>query len=176
MICIIIIIFTKYPKNIMVSISNDLYFTNIHILPCATNAMVCKNWYENIISFLKKEKQTFYELQIFNLIINKYSSYSPIGYNVSRKLDFAEKNSKIFNNNIFNIAYDNMIAQIFNYLKDDTVVFFNIKNSLISYYTKYTQIYKKYSSLDILDSGYIDENIANEYKEILFKHYSYIIT
>ena len=30
--------------------------------------------------------------------------------------------------------------------------------------------------LEISDSGYIDKNIANEYKEILLKHYNHIIT
>jgi large-conductance mechanosensitive channel len=163
----------------MVSITSDLYFTNIHILPSAINAKVCKNWYANIICILKKKKQTFYELQIYNLIINKYSSYPPIEYNVRRRLDFGDKNYNIFDNNIFDIAYDNMIKQIFNYLKKDTIVFLNIKESLISYYTKYTDIYKKYSRMELLeisDSGYIDKNIANEYKEILLKHYNHIIT
>ena len=110
----------------MVSITSDLYFTNIHILPSAINAKVCKNWYANIICILKKKKQTFYELQIYNLIINKYSSYPPIEYNVRRRLDFGDKNYNIFDNNIFDIAYDNMIKQIFNYLKKDTIVFLNI--------------------------------------------------
>jgi large-conductance mechanosensitive channel len=163
----------------MVSIASDLYFTNIHILPTAVNAMVCKNWHANIICILKKKKQTFYELQIYNLIINKYSSYPPLGYNVRRKLNFADNICNIFDNNIFNIAYDNMIRQIFNYLKEDTIVFLNIKESLISYYTKYIEMYKKYSIMEILeisDSGYIDKNIANEYKDILKKYYKYVIT
>jgi len=50
---------------------------------------------------------------------------------------------------------------------------------LISYYTKYIEIYKKYSIMEILeisDSGYIDKNIANEYKDILKKYYKYVIT
>jgi hypothetical protein len=163
----------------MVSIASDLYFTNIHILPTAVNAIVCKNWHANIICILKKKKQTFYELQIYNLIINKYNSYPPLGYNVRRTLNFSDNICNIFDNNIFNIAYDNMIRQIFNYLEEDIVVFLNIKDSLISYYTKYTEIYKKYCRMEIIeytDSWYIDKNIANEYKEILLKHYKYVIT
>ena len=164
-------------------IDNDLYFTHIFILPSAKNATVCKSWYSNVIRILKKKKQTFYELQIYNLIINKYSNYPPQGHNIRRRLDFESfGNNNIYDDNIFNIAYDNMIRDIFKYLKKDTVVFLNIKDSLILYFTKYDAIYKKYCRMEILemtdrgDSGYIDENIANEYKEILLKYYNYIIT
>lgn len=172
----------------MTSIDADLYFTNIHILPTAINANVCKSWYMNIITILKRKKQTFYELQIYNLIANKYSNYQMIGYNARRRIDFSEKqinlniNSKyyIYDDNIFDIAYDNMIRQIFNYLKEDPIVFLNIKESLIVYYTKYISIYKKYCRMELLEAtdnnDYIDEDIANEYKEILLKYYCYVIT
>ena len=157
-------------------ITTDLYFTHIQILPNSKNASVCKFWYSNIISILKKKKQTFYELQIYNLIINKYSNYPPQGYNnVRRRLDFAE-NYNTYNDNIFTIAYDNMLKNIFDYLKKDSIVFLNIRDSLIVYYNKYTAIYKKYNRmeiLEILDSGYVDENIACEYKVLLLKHYNY---
>lgn len=162
----------------MIMIDNDLYFTHIYILPSAKNAAVCKNWYTNIINILKKKKQTFYELQIYNLIVNKYSNYPPQGYNIRRRLDFQENNN-IYDDNIFNIAYDNMIGDIFKYLKRDTIVFLNIKESLIIYFIKYSAIYKKCCRMEILDmtdSGYIDDNIAKEYKEILLKYYNYIIT
>ena len=164
----------------MVSITNDLYFTNIRITPTAVNAMVCKNWYINIIKKLKKKKQTFYELQIYNLIINKYSDYPPFGYNVRRRIDFVEKNNmnNIYEDNIFNIAYNNMIKNIFNYLKEDDIVFLNIKENLILYYTKYTTIHKKYCHmeiLDILEKEYVDKDIALEYKDILLKYYNHII-
>jgi hypothetical protein len=127
---------------------------------------------------LKKKKQTFYELQIYNLIINKYSSYPPQGYNVRRRLDFAE-NNHIYNDNIFTIAYDNMLKNIFNHLKEDKTVFLKIRESLIVYYNKYIAIYKKYNRmgiLEIIDSGYIDENIACEYKVLLSKYYNYDTT
>jgi hypothetical protein len=127
---------------------------------------------------LKKKKQTFYELQIYNLIINKYSSYPPQGYNVRRRLDFTE-NNHIYNDNIFTIAYDNMLKNIFNYLKEDKSVFLKIRESLIVYYNKYIAIYKKYNRmgiLEIIDSGYIDENIACEYKVLLSKYYNYDTT
>ena len=164
----------------MVSITNDLYFTNIRITPTAVNAKVCKNWYLNIIKKLKKKKQTFYELQIYNLIINKYSNYPPFGYNIRRRLDFADKNKKnnIYEDDIFNIAYDNMIKNIFNYLKEDDIVFLNIKDNLILYYTKYITIHKKYCRMEILDMlerEYVDKDIALEYKEILLKYYNHII-
>ena len=170
----------------MATITNDLYFTNIQILPKAVNAMVCKSWYTNIINILKKQKQTFYELQIYNLIVNKYSNYPPRGHNIRRRLDFAVKNNKnvfnnnnIFEDNIFNIAYDNMIKNIFEYLKPDKVVFLNIKESLIQYYDKYITIHNRccrMEMLDILDNNYIDEEIANEYKGILLKYYNHNIT
>uniref|UniRef100_A0A6C0IAU0 Uncharacterized protein n=1 Tax=viral metagenome TaxID=1070528 RepID=A0A6C0IAU0_9ZZZZ len=165
----------------MVSINADLYFTNIHILPKAVNAMVCKSWYAPIISILKKKKQTFYELQIYNLIVNKYSGYPTFGCNARRRLDFSDKKGiNVYDDNIFDIAYDNMIKQIFNYLSDDPVVFLNIKESLIIYYTKYISMYKKYCRMELLEMAdnneYIDKDIANEYKEILFKYYSYVIT
>ena len=163
---------------------SDLYFTNIRILPTAINAAVCKNWYVNITKVLQKQKQTFYELQIYNLIVNKYSDFPLRGYKVQRRLDFADNRSSdwnrnnIYEDNIFNIAYDNMIKSIFNYLKADTVVFLNIKESLILYYTRYISIHHKYCRmelLDILEKEYIDKDIAHEYKEILLKYYKYVI-
>jgi hypothetical protein len=158
---------------------SDLYFTNIHILPTAINAMVCKSWHSNIITVLQKQKQTFYELQIYNLIVNKYSDFPR--YKVRRRLDFVDNRccgNNIFEDNIFNIAYDNMIKNIFNYLKSDTVVFLNIKESLILYYTKYISIYRRNCRaelLDILEKEYIDKDIACEYKDILLKHYNHVI-
>jgi len=167
----------------MTAITNDLYFTNIKILPTAANAMVCRSWYTNIINILKKQKQTFYELQIYNLVVNKYSNYPLQGYNVRRRLDFAVKNNNnnlnnIFEDNIFNIAYDNMIKNIFEYLKPDNIVFLNIKDCLIQYHDKYMSLHKRscrMGMLDILDNDNIDEDIANEYKGILFKYYNHII-
>lgn len=173
----------------MVSLSSDLYFTNINIVPTAVNAMVCKQWYINIMNILKKKKQTFYELQIYNLITNKYSNYPTYGYNTRRRLDFDGggtngtngKNCKIdniFEDNIFNIAYDNMIKNIFEYLKNDTQVFQGIKESLIVYYTKYVAIHTRCCRMelfDILNSEYIDEDIASEYKGILLKYYNHDI-
>lgn len=167
----------------MATITSDLYFANIHISPTATNATVCRNWYANVISILKKQKQTFYELQIYNLIVNKYSNYPPRTYNIRRRLDFAKESGSggginIFKDNIFNIAYDNMIKNIFEYLKTDKVVFQNIKESLIEYYTRYMSIHKKccrMEILDMLDNNYIDEDIAKEYKGMLFKYYNHIV-
>lgn len=69
-----------------------------------------------------------------------------------------------------------MLKSIFDYLKKDSIVFSNIKESLIVYYNKYIAIYKKYNRmgiLEIIDSGYIDENIACEYKVLLLKYYQY---
>lgn len=169
----------------MVTLANDLYFTNIHIVPRAVNAMVCKHWYINIIKILKKRKQAFYELQIYNLLVNKYSSYPPFGYNTRRRLDFADKGNaingrkdNIYEDNILNIAYDNMIKNMFEYLKNDTIVFQNIKESLILYYTKYITIQTRCCRMelfDILNSEYIDEDIASEYKGILLKYYNHDI-
>jgi hypothetical protein len=167
----------------MTAITSDLYFTNIRVLPTAINAMVCKSWHSHIINILKKQKQTFYELQIFNLIVNKYSDYPLRGYKVQRRLNFEDDvnniNHKNIEDNIFTIAYDNMIKQIFNYLRSDTEVFLNIKESLIQYYTRYISIHHKYHRTDllyILEKEYIDKDIANEYKEILLKYYGYVIT
>ena len=169
----------------MTAITSDLYFANIHISPTAANATVCRSWYANVISILKKQKQTFYELQIYNLIVNKYSNYPPRTYNIRRRFDFAKESSgssgsggNIFENNIFNIAYDNMIKNIFEYLKTDTVVFQNIKESLIEYYNRYMSIHKKccrMEILDMLDNNYIDEDIAKEYKGMLLKYYKHIV-
>lgn len=68
-----------------------------------------------------------------------------------------------------------MITQMFNYLKEDSVVFLNIKESMILYYNKYYNIYIKHSNHLIMSYDHIDENIANEYKKILKKHYKYYI-
>jgi hypothetical protein len=91
----------------MTAITSDLYFTNIRILPTAANATVCRSWYANVIGILQKQKQTFYELQIYNLIVNKYSNYPPRTYNIRRRLDFAKehgghsaRSDNIFENNI----------------------------------------------------------------------------
>lgn len=157
----------------MTAIPNDLYFANIRILPTAVNAAVCKSWYANIIRILKKQKQSFYELQIYNLILNKYSDYPLGGQTVRRRIDFTDKNV-IYEDNIFNIAYDNMIKHIFDYLRADTAVFLNIKESLILYYTRYISINKKYGNIE-LEMKYIDRDIANEYKGILEKYYNHPI-
>jgi hypothetical protein len=169
----------------MTAITSDLYFTNIRILPTAANATVCRSWYANVIGILQKQKQTFYELQIYNLIVNKYSNYPPRTYNIRRRLDFAKehggrsaRSDNIFENNILNIAYDNMIKNIFEYLKTDKVVFLNIKESLLEYYNRYMSIHKKccrMEILDMLDNDYIDEDIANEYKGMLLKYYNLIV-
>jgi hypothetical protein len=165
----------------MTAITSDLYFANIRISPTAANATVCRSWYANVIGILKKQKQTFYELQIYNLIVNKYSNYPPRTYNIRRRLDFARESSghsgsNIFENNILNIAYDNMIKNIFEYLKTDKVVFLNIKESLLEYYSRYMSIHKKccrMEILDMLDNDYIDEDIAKEYKGMLLKYYNH---
>jgi hypothetical protein len=138
-----------------------------------------------VIGILQKQKQTFYELQIYNLIVNKYSNYPPRTYNIRRRLDFAKehgghsaRSDNIFENNILNIAYDNMIKNIFEYLKTDKVVFLNIKESLLEYYNRYMSIHKKccrMEILDMLDNDYIDEDIANEYKGMLLKYYNLIV-
>jgi hypothetical protein len=164
---------------IMATITNDLYFTHININPSAINVMVCKNWYTNIIGVLKKKKQTFYELQIYNLIVNKYSNYPPYRvYNIRRKIDFTENKGKYCEtiHNIYNIAYDNMIKEMFNHLREDSAVFLNIKESMILYYNKYFDMYIKNSKPHILSYDHIDENIANEYKKILKNHYNYVIS
>jgi hypothetical protein len=83
-----------------------------------------------------------------------------------------------FENNILNIAYDNMIKNIFEYLKTDKVVFQNIKECLLEYYNRYMSIHKKccrMEILDMLDNDYIDEDIANEYKGMLLKYYNLIV-
>ena len=178
----------------MASLKDDLYFNNIPIAPIWVNAMVCKHWYINIIAILQKKKLEFYELQIYNLIVNKYSNYPPYGYNTKRRLEFDENNGgngnngsngsnvnngcNIYEDNIFNIAYDNMIRNIFEYLKNDTKVFQGIKESLILYYTKYMALHARCCRLvmlDILCNEYIDADIANEYKQILLKYYNHDI-
>jgi hypothetical protein len=167
----------------MTAITSDLYFTNIRVLPTTINAMVCKSWHSHIIKILKKQKQTFYELQIYNLIVNKHSDYPFKGYKVRRRIYFADgnptySNNNIYEDNLFNIAYDNMINEIFNYLRADRDVYLNIKESIILYYTKYISIYRRNCRaelLDILDKEYIDKDIACEYKNILFKHYNHVI-
>jgi hypothetical protein len=167
----------------MTAITSDLYFTNIRVLPTAINAMVCKGWYSQIIKVLKKQKQTFYELQIYNLIVNKYSDYPFKGYKVRRRIDFTDgnttyNNNNIYEDNLFNIAYDNMINKIFNYLRADRDVYLNIKESIILYYTKYISIYRRNCRAEllyILEKEYIDKDIACEYKDILLKHYNHVI-
>jgi hypothetical protein len=172
----------------MASLKDDLYFNNIPIAPIWVNAMVCKHWYINIIAILQKKKLEFYELQIYNLIVNKYSNHPPYGYNTKRRLEFDGSNgcngnngcngSNIYEDNIFNIAYDNMIRNIFEYLKNDTKVFQGIKESLILYYTKYMALHARCCRLvmlDILCNEYIDADIANEYKQILLKYYNHDI-
>ncbi len=169
----------------MTAITSDLYFTNICVLPTAINAMVCKGWYSQIIKVLKKQKQTFYELQIYNLIVNKYSDYPFKGYKVRRRIDFTDNNAtyssnkNIYEDNVFNIAYDNMIKQIFNYLRADKEVYLNIRESIILYYSKYISIYHRNCRAELLDivyKEYIDKDIACEYKDILLKYYGYEIT
>lgn len=150
-------------------INTDLFFTFIKIKYDYTNLLVCKYWYKNIIKFIKKKKETFYDMQLYNAINNKYIY---VLYN-----DY---------DNIILRAHDNIITNILNEINKDIDIKNSIMNNIIDNYKKLSIIISllnnnisgtsdTLSTMSTFCFGIMEKNMADEYARILSKFYNYNI-
>ena len=140
-------------------ISNDLYFTFIKIKCDYKNLLVCKYWYTNICKHLKKKKEDFYDIQLYNAIQNKHIY---ILYNET--------------DDIIIRAHDNIINKLMNDIYHDNDIKNSIRNNIIENYKKLSVIitlFNKNTSSDNIDN--IEKYIAEEYANILSVYYDYNI-
>lgn len=140
-------------------ISNDLYFTFIKIKYDYKNLLVCKYWYTNICKHLKKKKEDFYDIQLYNAIQNKHIY---ILYNET--------------DDIIIRAHDNIIKKLMNDIYRDNDIKNSIRNNIIENYKKLSVIitlFNKNTSSDNIDN--IEKYIAEEYANILSVYYDYNI-
>jgi hypothetical protein len=147
----------------MTMINNDLFFTFIKIKYDYKNLLVCKYWYKNIIKHMKKKKEDFYDMKLYNAINNKY-------------------NYILYNNydNIIVRAFDNIIHNIMKEIISDDDIKNSIMENIVENYKKLSIIITLYTITDIMKLGtnYVDNTekcIAEEYAKILAKYYDYNI-
>jgi hypothetical protein len=140
-------------------ICNDLYFTFIKIKYDYKTLLVCKYWYTNICKHLKKKKEEFYDIQLYNAIQNKHIY---ILYNET--------------DDIITRAHDNIINKLMNDIYRDNDIKYSIMNNIIENYKKLSVIislFNKNTSQDNIDN--IEKYIAEEYANILSVYYDYNI-
>jgi hypothetical protein len=144
-------------------INNDLFFTFIKIKYDYKNLLVCKYWYKNIIKHMKKKKEDFYDMKLYNAINNKY-------------------NYILYNNydNIIVRAFDNIIHNIMKEIISDDDIKKSIMENIVENYKKLSIIITLYTITDIMKLGtnYVDNTekcISEEYAKILAKYYDYNI-
>ena len=140
-------------------ICNDLYFTFIKINYDYKTLLVCKYWYSRIYKHLKKKKEDFYDIQLYNAIQNKHIY---LLYNES--------------DNIILRAHDNIINKLMNDIYHDNDIKYSIMNNIIENYKKLSVIitlFNKNTSQDNVDN--IEKYIAEEYSKILSTYYDYNI-
>ncbi len=147
----------------MTMINNDLFFTFIKIKYDYKNLLVCKYWYKNIIKHMKKKKEDFYDMKLYNAINNKY-------------------NYILYNNydNIIVRAFDNIIHNIMKEIISDDDIKKSIMENIVENYKKLSIIITLYTITDIMKLGtnYVDNTekcISEEYAKILAKYYDYNI-
>jgi hypothetical protein len=140
-------------------INNDLYFTFIKIKCDYKTLLVCKYWYANICKHLKKKKEDFYDIQLYNAIQNKHI------YILYNKTD-----------DIIIRAHDNIVNKLMNDIYSDNDIKHSIMNNIIENYKKLSIIitlFNKNTSANNIDN--IEKYIAEEYAKILSVYYDYNI-
>lgn len=160
-------------------ISNDLYFTFIKIKYDYKNMLVCKYWYTKIRKHLKKKKENFYDMQLYNAITNKYMYvlYNKTDDIITRAHDNIIKiliNDICRDNDIKNSMMDNIIE---NYKKLCIVIAsFNKNNIRIRINrTDNRDNHDNYNSIENYNYNSIENYIAAEYAKILSDYYDYNI-
>jgi hypothetical protein len=139
-------------------INNELFFTFIKIKYDYNNLLVCKYWYNNIIKHIKKKKEDFYDMHLYNAIHNKY-------------IYILHNN----NDNVIINAHNNIICNIMKEIIKDNDIKYNIMDSIIETYKKLSILITFYNIIPALENNinYTEKYMANEYSDILKKYFDY---
>jgi hypothetical protein len=109
---------------------------------------------------MKKKKEGFYDMKLYNAISNKY-------------------NYILYNNydNIIVSAFDNIIHNIMKEIISDDDIKNSIMDNIVENYKKLSIIITLYNITDIMKLGIdnIEKHMAEEYAKILAKYYDYNI-
>lgn len=148
-------------------INNELFFTFIKIKYEHNNLLVCKYWYNNIIKHIKKKKEHFYDMYLYNTIHNKYIY---ILYNNNNSINC--NNDKVIVN-----AHNNIICNIMREIIRDGDIKYNIMERIIETYKKLSILITFYNTIPVLvnDTNYTEKYVADEYSNILKTYFDYCI-
>jgi len=151
-------------------INNELFFTFIKINYEYNNLLVCKYWYNNIIKHIKKKKEKFYDMLLYNAIHNKYMYilYNSVD-SIVTKIG-ADSNDRVIVN-----AYNSIIRNIMKEIIKDDDIKENIMNCIIETYKKLSILITFYNIIPGLvnDTNYTEKYMADEYSDILKTYFDY---
>jgi len=151
-------------------IVNELFFTFIKINYEYNNLLVCKYWYNNIIKHIKKKKEKFYDMHLYNTIHNKYM------YILYNSIDSIVTNIGIDSNDrVIVNAYNNIICNIMKEIIRDDDIKDNIMNCIIETYKKLSILITFYNIIPGLvnNTNYTEKYMADEYSNILKTYFDY---
>jgi uncharacterized membrane-anchored protein YjiN (DUF445 family) len=151
-------------------INNELFFTFIKINYDYNNLLVCKYWYNNIIKHIKKKKENFYDMYLYNAIHNKYM------YILYNSIDSVVINADINSNDrVIVNAHNNIICNIMKEIIRDDDIKDNIMDRIIETYKKLSILISFYNIIPGLvnDTNYTEKYIADEYSNILKTYFDY---
>jgi hypothetical protein len=151
-------------------INNELFFTFIKINYDYNNLLVCKYWYNNIIKHIKKKKENFYDMHLYNAIHNKYM------YILYNSIDSVVTNTCIDSNDrVIVNAHNNIICNIMKEIIRDDDIKDNIMDRIIETYKKLSILITFYNIIPELvnDTNYTEKYMADEYSNILKNYFDY---
>lgn len=151
-------------------INNELFFTFIKINYDYNNLLVCKYWYNNIIKHIKKKKENFYDMHLYNAIHNKYM------YILYNSIDSIVTNTGIDSNDrVIVNAHNNIICNIMKEIIRDEDIKDNIMDRIIETYKKLSILITFYNIIPGLvnDTNYTEKYMADEYSNILKNYFDY---
>ena len=151
-------------------INNELFFTFIKINYDYNNLLVCKYWYNNIIKHIKKKKENFYDMYLYNAIHNKYM------YILYNSIDSVVTNTGIDSNDrVIVNAHNNIICNIMKEIIRDDDIKDNIMDRIIETYKKLSILITFYNIIPGLvnDTNYTEKYMADEYSNILKTYFDY---
>jgi hypothetical protein len=149
---------------------DDLYFINIKIAPTYKNSIVCHNWYSNLRESLTYKKIEFLDLQLYNLLNSKCSSYIRYKYTYDNAGLIDRDNIDDGHNKLFINAYNKLIDSLMADIISNSDIKMIIGCKMIHNYRKMMGLYKKYK---LFVYNFTDRDIAEEYKILLIKYYEY---
>ena len=151
-------------------INNELFFTFIKINYDYNNLLVCKYWYNNIIKHIKKKREIFYDMRLYNAIHNKYM------YILYNSIDSVVTNTGIDSNDrVIVNAHNNIICNIMKEIIRDDDIKDNIMDRIIETYKKLSILITFYNIIPGLvnDTNYTEKYMADEYSNILKTYFDY---